>query len=106
MDLDPDWITIRPRPTRPRATSGGSPRPPKVDHAEPGAEAFAALADPETAGRMLKAADPARLERARADATRHPSRILANALVNTAWRNGPVEDIHAGAYRGYPSHGG
>jgi len=63
---------------------------------------FAALADPETAGRVLKAADPARLDRVRADATRHPSRVLANALVNTAWRNGPVEDIHAGAYRGYP----
>jgi hypothetical protein len=30
------------------------------------------------------------------------SRILANALVNTAWRNGPVETVHAGAYQGYP----
>ena len=33
---------------------------------------------------------------------RHPSRVLANALLNTAWRNGPVENIHAGGYRGYP----
>jgi hypothetical protein len=38
----------------------------------------------------------------RADAERYPSRILANALVNTAWRNGPVENIHAGNFRGYP----
>ena len=22
--------------------------------------------------------------------------------MNTAWRNGPVEDIHAGGFRGYP----
>ncbi len=28
--------------------------------------------------------------------------MLANAIVNTAWRNGPVEVIHAGGYRGYP----
>jgi hypothetical protein len=28
--------------------------------------------------------------------------VLANAFVNTAWRNGPVEDIHAGDFRGYP----
>ena len=26
----------------------------------------------------------------------HPTRVLANALVNACWRNGPVEDIHAG----------
>lgn len=38
----------------------------------------------------------------RADAERYPSRLLANALVNVAWRNGPVEDIHAGHFRGYP----
>ena len=24
----------------------------------------------------------------------------ANALVNTAWRNGPVENVHAGGYQG------
>ena len=30
------------------------------------------------------------------------SRILANALMNTAWRNGPVEKLHAGGDRGYP----
>jgi len=38
----------------------------------------------------------------RGDAECCPSRILANALVNTAWRNGPVENVHAGGYRGYP----
>ncbi len=63
---------------------------------------FAALADPEMAARVVQATDAARLERARADAKRYSSRILANALVNTAWRNGPVESIHAGGDRGYP----
>jgi hypothetical protein len=28
--------------------------------------------------------------------------VLANALVNSAWRNGPVENIHAGDFRRYP----
>jgi hypothetical protein len=64
--------------------------------------AFAALADPEMAARVVQAADATRLERVRGDAECCPSRILANALVNTAWRNGPVENVHAGGYRGYP----
>jgi hypothetical protein len=38
----------------------------------------------------------------RADAERHPARVFANALVNTAWRNGPVELIHAGRVQGFP----
>jgi hypothetical protein len=35
-------------------------------------------------------------------AEHHPNRMLANVLVNMAWRNGPIEDIHAGQWRGYP----
>ena len=26
----------------------------------------------------------------------------AEVIVHTAWRNGPVEDVHAGGYHGYP----
>ena len=63
---------------------------------------LAALAEPKMAARLVQATDVARLERVQADAERFPSRILANALVNTAWRNGPVEDIHAGRFQGYP----
>jgi hypothetical protein len=63
---------------------------------------FAALANPAMAARVVQAADPTRRARVRADAARCPSRILANALVNTAWRNGPVENAHAGGYQGYP----
>jgi len=29
------------------------------------------------------------------DDARHASRVFANALLNTAWRNGPVESLHA-----------
>jgi hypothetical protein len=63
---------------------------------------FAALAQPEMAARILEAADAARLERVRGEVKRHPSRVLANALLNTAWRNGPVENIHAGELRECP----
>jgi len=63
---------------------------------------FAALAQPEMAARILKSADTAKVERVRGDADRHPSRLFANALLNMAWRNGPVESIHAGEFRGYP----
>ena len=64
--------------------------------------AFAALADPEMAARLLLAISPEPLARTRADAAHHPSRLFANALVNVAWRNGPVENIHAGSVQGYP----
>jgi hypothetical protein len=63
---------------------------------------FAVLADPETGGRLVAASDPTRVARARVDAECHPGRVFANALVNVAWRNGPVENIHAGRARGYP----
>jgi hypothetical protein len=32
----------------------------------------------------------------------HPTRTLANAMINACWRNGPVEDIHAGLWGTYP----
>jgi hypothetical protein len=63
---------------------------------------FAALAAPEIAARLVEASDATRLERRRTESGRFPSRVFANALVNTSWRNGPVENIHAGSYRGYP----
>lgn len=54
------------------------------------------------ARRLVVAFDPGRLERVGADAERHATRLLANAVVNVAWRNGPIEDVHAGTFRGYP----
>lgn len=32
----------------------------------------------------------------------HPTRTLANALINACWRNGPVEDIHVGCMGTFP----
>lgn len=64
--------------------------------------AFGALAMPEMAARVVGAADPGRRDAVRQDAERYASRIFANALLNTAWRNGPIESIHGGSFRGYP----
>ncbi|MHB1844745.1 MAG: hypothetical protein ACYCWW_07920 [Deltaproteobacteria bacterium] len=64
-----------------------------------------ALAEPRLASQLIEAFRASRasdLDQVRADVERHPSRVLANALVNTAWRNGPVENIHAGSPLGYP----
>jgi hypothetical protein len=63
---------------------------------------FVMPAVPEFAARVAGAVHADRLTTVRAEAESHPSRIFANALVNTAWRNGPVEGVHAGAFRGYP----
>jgi hypothetical protein len=63
---------------------------------------FAALADPKIAACIVEASDAARLEHSRSNSESFPSRIFANALINTAWRNGPVEDIHAGEFQGCP----
>jgi hypothetical protein len=72
-------------------------RKPKLNFNE-----FLALANPEVSAKLLQACDAAYVERARADAERFASRIFANALTNHAWRNGPVEGIHGGEFRGYP----
>jgi hypothetical protein len=78
------------------------PMPTRTPKANVGAGAFAALADPTLATRFVHAVDPERLARVRVEVAGHPSRVFANALVNVAWRNGPVEDIHAGSFQGYP----
>jgi len=63
---------------------------------------FGTLALPETAARLVEASDASRVERARADIEQHATRVFANALLNSAWRNGPVEKIHEGVYHGFP----
>jgi hypothetical protein len=63
--------------------------------------AFAALAVPTMANRLVHAVDPERLARVRTDVAGHPSRVFATAMVNVAWRNGPVENMHAGSFQGY-----
>lgn len=74
---------------------------PKVRTRPEGAP-LAVLAMPDVAGKLIEATNATFLAGVRADAQQYPSRLFANALVNTAWRNGPVEEIHGGKFRGYP----
>ena len=78
------------------------PMPKKTSRLKVGEFRFAALADQEMAARVIQAASAERLARAQANAGSCPSRVFANALVNTAWRNGPVENIHAGRLPLFP----
>ena len=72
-------------------------RKPKLNFNE-----FLALGNPEISAKLLEACDATYLEVARTDTERFASRIFANALTNHAWRNGPVEAIHGGQFRGCP----
>lgn len=63
---------------------------------------FRALANPELAARLMNASPQSHVDNARAHVAQNASRVFANALTNTAWRNGPVENIHAGKYHGNP----
>lgn len=63
---------------------------------------FGALAEPEAATKLIQRHASSRVDEVRAKVAEHPTRVLANALINCAWRMGPVEHLHAGHFRGYP----
>jgi len=60
------------------------------------------LSVPEFAAMLESRAQGEWGRRARACAEAHPTRVLANAIVNACWRNGPIEGIHAGQPSTYP----
>jgi len=60
------------------------------------------LSVPEFAAMLESRAQGKWGRRARASAEAHPTRVLANAIVNACWRNGPIDDIHAGQPSTYP----
>ena len=76
------------------------PMPQKTSRARFGT--LAELSHPKAAARLARAAPPNLRAQVRARAELHPSHLLANTIVNVAWRNGPVEDIHAGRRWAYP----
>lgn len=62
-----------------------------------------ALSTPKIAADVVRNTEVERLNKVRNDSLRRPGRLLANALIHNAWRNGStVEDFHAGEPRGYP----
>ncbi len=59
------------------------------------------LSDPEAAAALARTGGD-RQKALVAEARAHPTRVLANALINACWRNGFVEHIHAGHPSDYP----
>ncbi len=60
------------------------------------------LTQPHIVTRLMSVTPNGRFGQARLDAKEHPSRVLANALINSCWRNGPIEQIHAGLASAFP----
>lgn len=60
------------------------------------------LAQPGVADQLMSVIPSAKLEKAASEARAHPTRVLANAMINYCWRNGPIENTHAGADYSYP----
>jgi hypothetical protein len=60
-----------------------------------------ACATAEMAGHVRSSWPADQLDQSLALAERHGIRLIANAIALHAWRNGPVEDVHAGGGDGY-----
>jgi hypothetical protein len=56
---------------------------------------------PELAAALHRQWPADRLERDMQTAASHGIRVIANTITHIAWRNGPIEDVHAGRYVGY-----
>ena len=41
-----------------------------------------------------------RLDQALETAGKHGIRVIANTITHIAWRNGPIENVHAGRFQG------
>jgi hypothetical protein len=60
-----------------------------------------ACAIPDLTAKALECWPPERLDEDLATTGRHGVRVIANAVTLQGWRNGPVEDVHAGRFEGY-----
>ena len=56
---------------------------------------------PEMAAELHRQWPADHLEQDMQTAASHGIRIIANTITLQSWRNGPIEDVHAGRYMGY-----
>jgi hypothetical protein len=77
------------------------PTGPKTVRPLEGGNLLLACATAEMAGEVRRNWPVDRLGQALAIAESHGIRAIANAITLRAWRNGPVEDVHAGCGEGY-----
>jgi hypothetical protein len=77
------------------------PAGPKAVSGLPSGDILLASAVPELAEQVCRGWPAERLERDLETARTYGVRVIANTVTHIAWRNGPVESVHAGQYRGY-----
>lgn len=66
-----------------------------------GGDMLLACATAEMAGEVRRSSPADRLGQALAITESHGLRVIANRITLRAWRNGPVEEVHAGWGEGY-----
>jgi hypothetical protein len=77
------------------------PTGPKAVSALQGKDMLLTATMPEMAAELHRQWPAERLERDMQTAANHGIRVIANTITLRAWRNGPIENIHAGRYVGY-----
>jgi hypothetical protein len=77
------------------------PTGPKAVSALPSGDILLASAVPELAVEVCRGWPAERLERDMQTSTNHGIRVIANTITHIAFRNGPIENVHAGRYLGY-----
>ncbi len=77
------------------------PAGPKAVSALQDGDMLLAATMPEMAAELQRQWPADRLERDMQTAANHGIRIIANTITLHAWRNGPIENVHAGRYVGY-----
>ena len=77
------------------------PTGPKAVSALQSGDILLASAVPDLAAQVCRGWPADRLDRDLETATNHGIRAIANAITHIAWRNGPIENVHAGQYLGY-----
>jgi hypothetical protein len=77
------------------------PLGPKTIHPHPKADTLLTCTMPDVAAEVRRTWWTGRLDQDLATAGNHGTRVIANTVTLQAWRNGPVEGIHAGRFEGY-----
>ena len=97
----PWWLTLRGSDEQPyrdlvHRALACFPTGPKTVRTLEGANGLLACATAEMASHVRSSWPADQLDQALALAESHGIRVIANAITLHAWRNGPVEDVHAG----------
>lgn len=65
------------------------------------ADVLLAATVPDLAAHVRNSWPADRLDQALETAGKHGIRVIANTITHIAWRNGPIENVHAGRFQGY-----